>query len=430
MMGTDLFGREKCQGLDDFLRPEHLISSETKLFCKTLRRFVDNEVLPHEEEMDDFWDWTEREGHNFVHDIWKRLLIDVGLQRSFIPPEFGGTGGGTTVESCATVEEVARGDFSVACSGFISPWSIAAITIPKPNEFLLKKFSPLLCGNEVNMICSAITEPHAGGSIEDYRLKGSQIKTRARLKGNEWVINGHKLWPSAYREAKWFRVLCAVEGEEFPRNIAQIFVPADAKGVATSKPYRKMGASIDTNGDIWFDNVRVPKENRAQEVPEDDLKSVMANITIGRLTSAAFPLGVMKRAYEVFKNYVDNREIAGRPMKEHGVIVHELGQMVREILTAEGFLYHIADRMDHPDLYGFPWELKNLALASACQVSVSDLGWSAVNRALDMMGSYGYSREGKMEKLLRDIKITQIVVGGQLLRLTELARYYFGTETI
>ena len=76
-------------------------------------------------------------------------------------------------------------------------------------------------------------------------------------------------------------------------------MPADADGVATSKPYRKMGAALDTNGDIWFDNVRVPKENRAQEDPEDDLKSVMANITIGRLTSAAFPLGVMKRAYEL-----------------------------------------------------------------------------------------------------------------------------------
>ena len=117
-------------------------------------------------------------------------------------------------------------------------------------------------------------------------------------------------------------------------------------------------------------------------------------------------------------------------MKEHGVIVHELGQIAKEILTAEGFLYYVADRMDPPDLYGFPWDLKNLALASACEIQVSDLDWSAVNRALDMMGSYGYSKEGKMEKLLRDMKITQIVVGGQLLRLTELARYFFGTETI
>ena len=61
---------------------------------------------------------------------------------------------------------------------------------------------------------------------------------------------------------------------------------------------------------------------------------------------------------------------------------------------------------------------------------MSDLGWSVVNRCMDLMGSYGYAREGKVEKLLRDLKITQIVVGGQMLRLTELSRYFFGTETI
>jgi len=334
------------------------------------------------------------------------------------------------VEACATVEEISRGDFGVACSGFISPWSIAALTMPQPNEVLLKKFAPLLLGDEVNLICSAITEPHAGGSVEDLRLKGSQIKTRARLEGDEWVINGHKLWPSAYREAKLFRVLCVVEGEEFPNNIAQIFVLAGTPGLSTSKPYRKMGAAVDTNGDIWFDNVRVPKENRAQADPADDLKSVAGNITVGRLTSAAFPLGIMKRAYEIFKEYVDNREIAGMPMKEHGVIVHELGQIAKDILVAESTLYYMADRLDHFEEYGPPWETKNMVLASACQITVSDLGWNVVNRCLDMMGSYGYSREGKMQKLLRDMKITQIVVGGQLLRLTELARYYFGTETI
>lgn len=419
----------RSRGIDDFLRPQHLISEETRAYCRALRKFIDSEILPHQEEFDEYWDWTERD-HTFVHDIWKRLLIDLGLQKSFIPPDFGGSAGGSTVDNSVVVEEVARGDFSLACSGFISSWSIASISLPRPNEVLFRKLAPLLCGNEVYMIASGITEPHAGGSVEDVRLKGSQIRTRARLEGDEWVINGHKLWPSAYREAKMFRVLCAVEGEAFPRNIAQIFVPADAPGVATSKPYRKMGAAIDTNGDIWFDNVRVPKENRAQQDPEDDLKSVIANITIGRLISAAFPLGIMKRAYEVLKAYVDNREIAGKPMKEHGAIVHELGQVARDIMTAEGFFYHAVARMDHPEVYGFPWEHKSLATASAVQNVVGDLGWAVVSRALELMGSYGYAREGKMEKLLRDMKITQIVVGGPILRLTEIARYYFGTETI
>ena len=419
----------RAKGIDDFVKPDHLISTETKMFSKTLRRFVDTEILPHEGELDDYWDWSERKEHTFVHDIWRKLFIDLGLQRSFVPPEFGGTGGASTVDMLTLVEELSRGDYGAATTAFITPWSIAALLLPKPNEVLLRKFAPLLCGDKEYVICSAITEPHAGGSVEDLRLKGSQIRTRARLEGSEWVINGHKLWPSGYREAKLFRVLCVVEGQEFP-NIAQIFVPVDVPGVATSKPYRKMGTSIDTNGDIWFDNVRVPKENRAHEDPEDELKSVIANVTIGRLTSAAFPMGIMKRAYEVLKGYVDNREIAGKPMKEHGAIAHELGQIAKDIMAAEAFLYYVGDRMDRPEIYGFPWEPKNLAAASAVQNTVADLGWDVVNRSMELMGSYGYAREGKMEKLLRDLKITQIVVGGPILRLMELARYYFGTETI
>ncbi len=420
----------QARGIDDFLRPDHLISEEIRLYCQTLRRFVDNEVLPHAEEIDDYWDWTERKEQTFVHDLWRKLLIDLGLQKSFMPPDFGGTGGGSTIEVAATIQEVARGDYGLASTGFISPWSIAAISIPKPNEFLLKTFAPLLLGDEVFIIASAITEPHAGGSVEDVKLKGAQIRTRARLEGNEWILNGHKLWPSGFREAKWFRVLCSVEGEEFPKNIAQIFVPADAPGVSTSKPYRKMGAAIDTNGDIWFENVRVPKENRAQPDPEDDVKSILANITIGRLTSAAFPLGIMKRAYEVLRDYVENRQIAGRPMKEHGAIAPELGRIAQNILAAEGFFYSAAARMDHADAYGFPWEAKSVALASAVQNIVGELGWDTVSRAMELMGSYGYSREGRMEKLLRDLKIGQIVVGGPILRLIEIARYYFGTETV
>ena len=77
--------RSQVRGIDDFLRPDHLISAEIRLFCQTLRKFVDNEVLPHAEELDEYWDWTERKEQTFVHDLWKKLLIDLGLQKSFLP---------------------------------------------------------------------------------------------------------------------------------------------------------------------------------------------------------------------------------------------------------------------------------------------------------------------------------------------------------
>ncbi len=430
MNQTDAMGQTKSNGVNDFLRPNHLISPEAQMYCKALREFINKEIIPVEDQFDEYWDWSERGGDTMIDAIWHKLLIDMELQHSFIPPEFGGSGGPSLVDACALVSEVSRGDFGLACSGFISSWAIAGLMLPKVNEPLLKKIADYMCGNKVYMICSAITEPHSGGSVEDHRMKGAGIQTTARLEGDQWVIDGHKLWPSAYREAKMFRVLCRVEGAEAPYNLAQIFVPADTPGLSTSKPYQKMGSSIDTNGDIWFNNVRVPVEARAQQDPVDDYTSVMASVTIGRLTSSAFPMGVMKRAYELIKAYVDIRIIAGKPMREHGVVVHELGTIAKDILTAEAMLYSVAARFDNPDVYGFPWDLKNQALASACQNTVAGLGISVVNRAMDLMGSYGYSKDGKMEKLLRDIKITNIIVGGPLLRLTELSRCYFGTQTV
>lgn len=430
MLDISKFDNARSKGIDDFSRPDHLLSDDIKKFCEVLRKFVDKEVLPHEAELDDYWDWTEREEHNLISDIVKKVYVDFGVQKILFPTELGGMGGGSNVDMNALVEELARGDLGICCETFMNVWGLLPIAPPTPNEFLLKKFAPFFCGDKVFQICSCVTEPHGGGSVEDFKLKGSQTRTKARLEKNEWVINGHKQWASAFRHADLFRVVCIVEGEQFPNNIAQIYVPADTPGVSTSKPYRKMGCSIDTNGDVWFDNVRVPKENRAHEDPKEDLKSLVVNLTIGRPPSVAMTLGIMKRAYQVLKDYVDNREIAGRPMKEHGVIVYELGQIAEDILAVEAYLYSVAERLDHPEVYGPPWEYKNLVAASALKKTAGDVGYRMVNRVLELMGSYGYSREGRIEKLVRDMKITQIWVGGPLLYLTDLARYYFGTETI
>jgi len=420
---------EKARGLDDFLRPDHLIREEIKAYCNTLRKFVDAEVLPHETEFDEYWDWTERKEQTFVAGLFKKLLIDLGLQKGFVPPPYGGTGDWSMVESGAIITEVARGDHGLAESAFLSSWLVASTMLPKPNDGLMKKIAEWLLADEVCPMCNAITEPHGGGAVEDMRLKGSQVRTKARLEGDQWVINGHKLWPSAFREAKAFLVICAVEGEQFPNNIGQFIVPAGTQGTAVSKPYEKMGTAIDTNGDIWFDNVRVPREYRLHE-GEDEVLSLLAKETIGRAFVSAFAVGIMRRAYEVLKFYVDNREIGGMPMKEHGAIVHELGQIASDMLCAESFLWNTLIRLDHPEAYGPPWDHKQLATASITQNVVTECVWKVVNRALELMGSYGYAKEGRMEKLLRDVKIAQIVVGGQVLRLVEGARYYFGTESV
>lgn len=429
-MDIGKFESARCTGVNDFLRPTHLITDQAQMTCETIRKFVDQKILPYEDQFDDYWDWTEREEETIVHDILKKLYVDFGLQTLLFPQELGGLGGASFVDSCAMVEELARGDLGICCEAFMNVWGLMPIASPTPNDVLLKKFAPMFCGDKLAQACSCITEPHGGGSVEDFKLEGKQIKTRARLEGNEWVINGHKLWASGFREADLYRVVCVIEGEKYPHNIAQIYVPSDTQGIERSKPYRKMGCAVDTNGDVWFDNVRVPKENRAHQNPEEDIKSLIVNLTLGRPVSAAMTLGIMKRGYELLKQHVDVREIAGIPMKDHGVIVSELGQIAEDILAVEGYLYAVAERLDNPEVYGMPWIYKNMVIAAALKKTAGDIGYRMINRALDLMGSHGYSREGRLEKLVRDMKITQIWVGGPLLYLTDLSRYFFNTEAL
>jgi alkylation response protein AidB-like acyl-CoA dehydrogenase len=420
---------EKITARDMFLRPDHLIRDEVKMYADTLRKFVNERVLPHEAEFDDLWDWTERKERTIVHELFKELWIDLGLQQACVPIPYGGYDDRSMVETGALVIEVARGDHGLAETGFISSWAVASTMIPTPNEAVMEKIKAGMLGKEPFVICSAITEPHGGGAVEDMRLKGAETKTKARLVGKEWVINGEKLWPSGGREAKAFVVVCAIEGAKFPNNVAQIYVPVDAPGVSTGKPYRKMGTATDTNGEIWFENVKVPKENLLHG-GEDEVKSLLAKCTIGRAFASAFSIGITRRAYEIFKAYVDSREIGGMPMKDHGAIAYNLGEIASDILSAEMMFWNTLERLDHPEVYGPPWDHKQLVTASAMDNKATETGCRVLNRCVELMGSYGYATEGKMEKLLRDAKVSQIVVGGGVLRTIEAARYYFGTEGV
>jgi alkylation response protein AidB-like acyl-CoA dehydrogenase len=206
-------------------------------------------------------------------------------------------------------------------------------------------------------------------------------------------------------------------------------VPADTPGVSTSKPYQKMGCASDTNGDIWFENVRVPKEYRLHE-GEDEVISFTAKCTVGRAMATAFAVGIMRRAYEILKLYVDNREIGGVPMKDHGAIAYELGQVASGIMATEMVFWNTLQRLDHPEVYGPPWDHKQLVAASVMDNVASEFAGKVLNKCVDLMGSYGYAKEGKMEKLLRDAKICGIVVGGPVLRTIEASRHYFGTEAV
>jgi alkylation response protein AidB-like acyl-CoA dehydrogenase len=176
---------------------------------------------------------------------------------------------------------------------------------------LLKIFGPKFCGDKLYVGCNAMTEPSSGADIENIdRMQGKTIQTTAKLDGDEWVINGHKIWPTNSGDvANLYGVVCTTKkGSTDLNDFAFIYVPADTKGVSVGGPYQKAGMAADMNTDIWFDHVRVPKSYRAHG-PGDDLKYFKEMITYGNLGTAAMCLGVMKGVYEIIKKWTSERNI-------------------------------------------------------------------------------------------------------------------------
>jgi alkylation response protein AidB-like acyl-CoA dehydrogenase len=277
-----------------------------------------------------------------------------------------------------------------------------------------------------------MTEPQGGADIENLDLlRGSTIRTTARLEGDSWVVNGHKLWPTnTGGAASLLAVACTTKpGSTDPDDFALIFVPADAPGVTQGAPYQKAGMAADKNGDLWLEEVRVPSWYRACG-PGDDFTYFKEVIAFGNLGSMAMVSGVLLNVYEVLQRFVSQTRFEGRPLKENDAVAGELADFAGdlELIRISGYQY--GRMLDRPDLYGPPWSEEIVAKGRALKYAACDRGVHSLGRAMDLMESFGADREWDVEKHWRDLKIVQLWMGGKQLCQMETARWFFECETL
>ena len=280
---------------------------------------------------------------------------------------------------------------------------------------------------------NAMTEPQGGADIENLDLlKGSTIRTTADRDGDEWVINGHKLWPTnSGGAADLFGVVCTTgkAGSSDPRDFAFIFVPADLPGVTQGGPYQKAGMAADKNGDIWFEDVRVPLWYRACG-PGDDFLYFKEVVTFGLLASVAFASGVMLDVFELLRDFASTTSYRGRPLKENDDVAGVLADVATTTEVVRLLGTRIAAMVDRPDLYGDPWSEGVVARARAYKYFACDQVVLALRRAMDVMGVHGSDRARDVEKHWRDFKIVQLWMGGKQLCQMEAARWFFDCKTL
>ena len=394
---------------------DFITSEEDLAFLTVIRKYVDNDMMPVRLKLD--------EDYSVFEKVYEGL-VKLGIQKRGFSPEYGGLGVRSATTVCAITEELSRGDSGVSLHSLIIPWCLAG-AMGARNKVLMDKFIPMFCGDTPRCGCLAITEPAGGCNIEDAAEHGLTIRTRAKLDGNEWVINGEKMWPSGASIADIYCVVCTTDPNQKEDGMALIYVPKDTPGLSFGKAEEKMGMKVtDVNTAIYFDNVRVPKEYRAGG-PGIDWQLFRANIGWGRLTSAPMTLGNAQAVLEIVIEYTKNRFYGGKPVRNHSLQAAMIADMAIGIESARAFYLSVAAMFNNRKKYGNPGEDYLMARASAAKVYACDVTETVCNRAMELMGSYGYARDYHVEKYLRDSKIIQIWLGGgQLGRLDVVQSYY------
>ncbi|MBM4235730.1 MAG: acyl-CoA dehydrogenase [Firmicutes bacterium] len=419
--------------IDDFTRPREFVSPIDDYFGRIVRRWADEEVIPNRRRYDE--DWQE---HLLIEPAFDQLMGKLGLQRVLFPEDLGGWGLGHShyigSASFRLMEEVARADTGMAVAFGVTFWPLIMIcNEPHLNRRLCEEFAPLFCQTEKAVFAAnAMTEPQGGADIENMEIiKGATIQTTARLEGDEWVINGHKLWPTnSGGICSLFGVVCTTKpGSTDLNDFAFIFVPADRPGVTQGKPYQKAGMAADKNGDIWFDQVRVPSHYRACG-PGDDFKYFKEVISFGNLGSIAFVSGALLNVFEIIKNFSETNYHRNLPLKENDALAGVLADLARdtEIIRILGYQY--ARMLDRPDLYGERWNEELVTKGRVYKYFACDRALDIIGKVMNLMEASGSDRRWDIEKHWRDLKIVQLWMGGKQLCQMETARWFYECETL
>jgi len=394
---------------------EHMLSDEQKALRNMIRKFVDKEIMPIREQMEE--DYSMVEG---VHN----KLVALGIQKAGYPAEYGGGGQHSTTAGAILCEELAKGDAGISLSVGVNATLLGPAMLAS-NKVVLDKFAPAFCGDKVTYACLSMTDAAGGADTENPLLQGRGISTRAKLEGDEYVINGTKSWPTHAGIASFYLTICSTDPEAGDEGVALIYVPADARGLSFGKPEAKMGFRTSINGSVYYDNVRVPKEYRLAGPGHDAHFYHGATGCIAQWHSSTISLGVAQAAFQIALDYTKERKSGGKPVREWSLAAGILADMAIQIELSRGAVYNLSWMMDNPEAYGPPFTPPMIMKASATKIFSADAAVWVANKAAELMGSNGISPEYHLEKYLRDAKITQLWLGGQQVSRYRVVRGHY-----
>jgi len=372
------------------------LSEERRQFQEMARKFAENEVKPLNDKFDDDW-----ETHRYMPQVLKKAA-ELGFMGLTIDPKFGGTGadGMTTM---AILEELAAVNGGVACVIGDTWFAQTPIIIAANDEQRERFLRPLASREEVNLGCICMTEPASGADIEDSRMRLRTVKTIIKEDGDDYIINGVKIWPSNAGIASHYIVIATIDPKLEDKGSCIIIVEKDTPGLSFGKVERKMGMPEDQNREVIFEDVRVPKSNLLGKIG-DGHKLLQTTVAYNRLGAGMISVGIARGAFEYALGYCKGRVVGGKSLIKHSLISAMFADMATKIDAARLLVYRAS------------WSLKaknphRARYSDMAKVYSTNMAMEVTSNCVQVMGSYGYSKEYPVEKYMRDAKIVQIYLG-------------------
>ncbi|MFB6170634.1 MAG: acyl-CoA dehydrogenase family protein [Haloarculaceae archaeon] len=361
------------------------LSAEHEAIRDAVREFAENEIVPVAREYE--------KTNAYPHDLLAEAA-EYDFVAPNVPEEYGGAGMDAVGELIVT-EELWRGDGGVGGSLAAARFGTEML-LEYGDDWMKEAWLPKITAGETP-IATGISEPGYGSNV-------AGMETRARRDGDEWVLNGNKMWITNGTVADVIIIMAKTDPEAGHRGITAFLTPTDVDGYEATRIENKLGIKASDTAEIVIDDLRVPEENVVGEVGKG-FYQLMEFFAPARADVAAQATGVSQAALDAAVDYALEREQFDQPIAEFQAIRHKLADMATDLEAARSLTYRAGAAIERGD------DAEATRLASMAKLFASEHAVDITDDALQVHGGAGYVTDHPVEKFYRDARITKIYDG-------------------
>lgn len=375
------------------------LNDEQRMVQESVRKFAREKILPYAR------DW-DRQGF-----FPRELLRDMGALGYLgvpVPEEYGGAGL-DYISEAIVFEEIGYADSSVRTTLSVQMSLVELTILAWGTEEQKQAYLPKLCSGEW-IGCFGLTEPNAGSDA-------GNVQTTAKRDGDEWVLNGQKVWISNGTWSELAIIFAQTQPGAKYKGMVAFLVETDTPGFSSRKMTGKLGLRASDTGEIFLDNVRVPDSARLGEVGQG-FKIAMSALDNGRYGVASGCVGIIQHALDASVKYAQERITFGKPIASYQMIQDMLAQMKVDADAARLLCYQAGWVKNQGERSTIPVSTAKYYATEACK--------RAADMAIQIHGGYGYSDEYVPERLWRDGRVASLYEGTSQIQKLILGRYLTG----